>query len=512
MIEIVIDPGHGGSRPSGNSTPYGARGPSGTLEKDVNLALARRVSAHLDGVGVALTREEDRNPSLGERQALASRSRARALLSIHTRAQGENGDGAAIWVHERSDGRSRRMAEAIGEELSEAMGLGASLRAGPLALLHPDALPRHMDACMVEVGALEEAAGERCLRDPVWLDTLGAAIARGVRRHYGLPLALHPGAWGPPRRVGAPVREVHTVTLIPQPTTWGCWAASCAMVKKTEDPPGYYDAYAIAAPLGYTAQLETGLSDAEAAQVARHWGLVLAPDQNWTVEGFAALLRERGPLWVSTNPAGSVHDVCVSGIEGDGTPEGTSVFIHNPWPIGSGRSQTLTYREFIQIYEPRATGRNLIIHARRAPHSMGRRLGGTLRPGPAAAGVVLGTVSDRPSNGGYTGFAARFGTDEGSISLGSARRVIVWFEVADPGADLSVVCSIFDPSASPSAGSLIAQAAYDVRGAEAVGVDFRQLPANGPITSSMDGVKWTVEVIDNSGRNQRSLSGTVFGL
>lgn len=513
MIEIVIDPGHGGNRPSGSSTPYGARGPSGTLEKDVNLALARRVSSHLGGLGVALTRDDDCNPSLNERQALASRSRARALLSIHTRAQSEGGDGASIWVHERSEGRSRRMAESIGDELMEAMGMGTTLRAGPLALLRPDALPRDMDACMIEVGALEDTAGERRLRDPAWLDTLGAAIARGVRRHYGLPLALHPGAWGPRSRVGGPVREAHNVPLIPQPTTWGCWAASCAMVKKVEDPQGYYDAYAIAAPLGFESQLETGLTDAEAAKVAGHWGLVVAPDQNWTVDGFAALLHERGPLWVSTLPGGSVHDVCVRGIEGDGTPDGTNVLLNNPLPIGVGATQTITYREFARIYERRARGRNLIIHSARVLNmSLGRRLGGSLRVGPALPGVVQAVVSERPTTGTSTGIAARFGTDDGTISLGSARRVVVWFEVTDSSADLSVICTICDPSVTPSPASVIAQATYDLRGAESVGVDFRQIPANGPITYDMDRVKWTVEVFDNSGRNQRSLYGTVFGI
>ena len=41
----VIDPGHGGTVPVGQSTPYGVRGLNGLVEKNVTLGLAQRVAS-----------------------------------------------------------------------------------------------------------------------------------------------------------------------------------------------------------------------------------------------------------------------------------------------------------------------------------------------------------------------------------------------------------------------------------------------------------------------------------
>jgi N-acetylmuramoyl-L-alanine amidase len=66
MPRIVIDPGHGGSRPAGTSSPFGSVGPEGTLEKDVTLRLARKVRARF-GADAVLTRDADVNLSLADR-------------------------------------------------------------------------------------------------------------------------------------------------------------------------------------------------------------------------------------------------------------------------------------------------------------------------------------------------------------------------------------------------------------------------------------------------------------
>jgi N-acetylmuramoyl-L-alanine amidase len=78
---IVIDPGHGGRDP-------GAVGPSGTQEKHVNLAIAKKVRALLVSAGwtVYLTREDDTFVPLVERTAFANAKRADVFLSIHCNA------------------------------------------------------------------------------------------------------------------------------------------------------------------------------------------------------------------------------------------------------------------------------------------------------------------------------------------------------------------------------------------------------------------------------------------
>jgi N-acetylmuramoyl-L-alanine amidase len=88
---VVIDPGHGGDE-------IGARGPGGTLEKDVTLAVGRRLKAALEarlGVRVLLTRDADRTITLDERAALANNNKADLFISLHANASVRGGAAGA---------------------------------------------------------------------------------------------------------------------------------------------------------------------------------------------------------------------------------------------------------------------------------------------------------------------------------------------------------------------------------------------------------------------------------
>ncbi len=77
---VVIDPGHGGEDP-------GAMGPRGTKEKDIVLALARRLHKNLDGsdgVKAFLTRRGDYFVPLSDRIKIAGEYGADLLISLHT--------------------------------------------------------------------------------------------------------------------------------------------------------------------------------------------------------------------------------------------------------------------------------------------------------------------------------------------------------------------------------------------------------------------------------------------
>ena len=79
---IVIDAGHGGKDP-------GAVGPGKTREKDITLAMARRLADRLKkelGVKVLLTRSGDKFLSLRERTAYANRVGADLFISLHANA------------------------------------------------------------------------------------------------------------------------------------------------------------------------------------------------------------------------------------------------------------------------------------------------------------------------------------------------------------------------------------------------------------------------------------------
>ncbi|PSJ18370.1 N-acetylmuramoyl-L-alanine amidase [Nitrosomonas supralitoralis] len=82
IIIVAIDPGHGGKDP-------GAVGQQGTYEKDVTLAIARRLKEKIDkepNMRAVLTRDGDYYISLPQRRINARRANADLFVSIHADA------------------------------------------------------------------------------------------------------------------------------------------------------------------------------------------------------------------------------------------------------------------------------------------------------------------------------------------------------------------------------------------------------------------------------------------
>jgi N-acetylmuramoyl-L-alanine amidase len=75
---VVVDAGHGGYDP-------GTRSEDGVLEKDLALAISRRLADSLKGRGVnaVLTRDRDEFLSLAQRTAIANQLSAELFVSIH---------------------------------------------------------------------------------------------------------------------------------------------------------------------------------------------------------------------------------------------------------------------------------------------------------------------------------------------------------------------------------------------------------------------------------------------
>jgi N-acetylmuramoyl-L-alanine amidase len=102
-IKIVLDPGHGGKE-------SGASGPTGYLEKDVNLIISQLLRDELvkRGAKVVMTRDDDRDVSLGERQVIINTEEPAIALSIHHNSLPDNGDAektkgfGTFWYHPQS--------------------------------------------------------------------------------------------------------------------------------------------------------------------------------------------------------------------------------------------------------------------------------------------------------------------------------------------------------------------------------------------------------------------------
>jgi N-acetylmuramoyl-L-alanine amidase len=114
---IVVDAGHGGHDP-------GAIGPTRVREKDVTLAIAKRLAKRLraEGFEVVLTRDRDRYLALEERTALANTARGDLFVSIHANAHPRrNREGVETYFLNVADDRyaARLAARENGMELGE---------------------------------------------------------------------------------------------------------------------------------------------------------------------------------------------------------------------------------------------------------------------------------------------------------------------------------------------------------------------------------------------------------
>lgn len=145
----------------------------------------------------------------------------------------------------------------------------------------------------------------------------------------------------------------YDVQLIPQLTDKSCWAAGAAMLIGWRDRISINPSD-VAARIGYWAQYTKDGLNAEDQTMFRVWGLTPEPAQTYTIEGFKQLLERYGPLWVASAEPGP-HIRVVTGMSGDGTPDGTIVYINDPWQQGmdpfslpnAGSQYSESYRTFV---------------------------------------------------------------------------------------------------------------------------------------------------------------------
>ena len=117
----------------------------------------------------------------------------------------------------------------------------------------------------------------------------------------------------------------------------GCWAAALTMLKSWAANQSMTIETALAE--GGQAYIDkfnnnTGLAPNEVPAFMQAYKLRDASIGALTATGLAKQLAERGPLWVvadeDSSVSFSVHARVVTGITGDGTPQGTKVLFHDP--------------------------------------------------------------------------------------------------------------------------------------------------------------------------------------
>jgi N-acetylmuramoyl-L-alanine amidase len=119
-IVVAVDAGHGGE-------DTGARGPSGVLEKDVALSMARKLARLINeepGMKAVLTRDGDYYIGLRERTLKARKAQADLFISIHADAfRDRDASGSSVYVlSQRGASSEHARALAARENASDLVG------------------------------------------------------------------------------------------------------------------------------------------------------------------------------------------------------------------------------------------------------------------------------------------------------------------------------------------------------------------------------------------------------
>ncbi|SEQ94258.1 Papain-like cysteine protease AvrRpt2 [Lentzea xinjiangensis] len=160
----------------------------------------------------------------------------------------------------------------------------------------------------------------------------------------------------PDAEAGRGIAVTSPVALVPQPTTVSGWAAAIAMVAGARERKPITAAQ-VAGDAGM--DLDTPYEWPRIREAAGAWRLAEELVAGLSPRDWAALLLDWGPIWV-VRPDSPHRGVVVSGITGDGTPEGTSVRVNDPWPPATGAVAHVTFIRFDREFG--AGARTALVH------------------------------------------------------------------------------------------------------------------------------------------------------
>lgn len=180
---LVIDAGHGGFDP-------GAIGLAGTREKDVNLAVSRRLADYLrqSGATVIETRTEDKalgetkKSDMAQRVELAKNNEADVFISIQANFLPQHQYSGAQTFYHKSSARGKELADTIQQAIIDNVG-NTDRVAMSIENIY---VVKSMDipSVIVEVGFLSNAEEERRLNDEEYQSKMAYAIYVGIVEYY----------------------------------------------------------------------------------------------------------------------------------------------------------------------------------------------------------------------------------------------------------------------------------------------------------------------------------------
>jgi N-acetylmuramoyl-L-alanine amidase len=222
LIIVAVDAGHGGEDP-------GARGQRGTNEKDVTLAIARKLKERIDqepDMRAVLIRDGDYFVPLHMRVDKARRVRADLFVSIHADAfvrphangssvfalsEGGATSAAARWLAKRENdadliggvnlsGKDQYLAMTLADlsltaQINDSLKLGRAVLAelGGINNLHKPHVEQagfavlkapNIPSILVETAFISNPEEEKKLRSPAYQDKMAEAVFSGIRRYF----------------------------------------------------------------------------------------------------------------------------------------------------------------------------------------------------------------------------------------------------------------------------------------------------------------------------------------
>ncbi|MEH2181484.1 N-acetylmuramoyl-L-alanine amidase [Nostoc sp.] len=177
-FKIVLDPGHGGKE-------TGASGPTGYLEKDLNLVVSKLLQDELvkQGATVVMTREDDKELSLAERQAIISKEEPCIAISIHHNSLPDDGDAekikgfAAFWYQPQAHNLAMFLHNYVVKKIGKP---SYGVFWDNLALTRPTAAP----SVLLELGFMSNPDEFEQIVNPEVQKKTANAIAQGITEWF----------------------------------------------------------------------------------------------------------------------------------------------------------------------------------------------------------------------------------------------------------------------------------------------------------------------------------------
>jgi N-acetylmuramoyl-L-alanine amidase len=177
-FKIVLDPGHGGKE-------SGASGPTGYLEKDVNLIVSKLLRDELvkRGATVVMTREDDKEVSLAERQAIISQEEPAIAISIHHNSLPDDGDAektkgfGTFWYQPQAHNLAIFLQNYVVKKLGKP---SYGVFWNNLALTRPSAAP----SVLLELGFMSNPDEFEQVVNPEEQKKMAKAIAQGITEWF----------------------------------------------------------------------------------------------------------------------------------------------------------------------------------------------------------------------------------------------------------------------------------------------------------------------------------------